>query len=161
MKHDDLLQEYLNGIKLLDNIVSNLSKDQILFIPLFDNAWSIQEHVIHIVESEINNFIRWRSILAQPNSKCFVIEEDNWNKNLNYQQEDICKYLNIFKLLRTLTYDYLKTVEESKWNQNYFIHEYHGDINKITLEQNIEIYAKHVYSHIEYIERNISFLRKM
>ncbi len=155
MKYDNLLGEFLKGPDLLKDKIKNVSIDLLLFKPLVDNAWTIKEHAIHIVDSEINNFIRWKSILAQPFSKCFVIDEENWTKNLNYEQEDMDRYLDVFTLLRVITYDYLKTIHEDRWNQDYYVHEHDGKTNNITLEKTIEIYTKHLYRHFEYIDRNI------
>jgi len=155
MRYYNLLKDYVECSNVLYDKVINLSNEIILFKPSIEGAWSIKEHIIHIVDSEINNFIRWKSIIAQPGSKCFVIEENEWTKNLKYEQEDIKDYLDVLKLLRKITFNYLLNVDEAEWNKNYFIHEYEGKINKITLEKIIEIYKEHIYWHINYIERNI------
>ncbi len=160
MKYLELLNEYLNGYNLLENKINKLTSEILIYKPDIKDAWSIKEHIIHIADSEINNFIRWKSILAQPFSKCFVIEESAWTKKLDYEREDLKKYLLIFKLLRELTYEYLKNVDDEEWEKDYFIHEYKNQINKITLKRSMKIYTTHIYDHLKYIDRNINEYKK-
>jgi len=160
MMHMNLLNEYINGYNLINNKIKNISKNLLLFKPDIKNSWSIKEHIIHVVDSEINNFIRWKSILAQPFSTCFVIEEETWTKNLNYEKENLKKYLLIFKLLRELTFEYLKDINEKEWGKNYFIHNFKNKKNKINLKCTIEIYTNHVYDHLKFIDRNINEYNK-
>ena len=155
MDHSILLQEYSEGFNLLSKKIEGLPDKLLLFRPPIVDAWSIKEHVIHIVDCEINNFIRWRSILAQPKSTCFVIEENKWTENLNYQKEDISKYLQVFKILRMITNEYLADIDEKLWSKDYFMHEYQGQMKNVTLKECINIYKNHVPWHIEYIDRNI------
>jgi hypothetical protein len=155
MSYENLLNDFLMGPDLLENKVSSLSEEQLLFRPALAGAWSIKEHVIHVVDSEINNFIRWKSIIAQPKSKVFVIEEEDWTRRMDYQSEDMNKYLQTFRLLRNITHDYLIDLEDKLWESEYFVREYQGKTDHVTLLQDITIYANHVPFHLEYIERNL------
>ena len=154
MKYKSLLDEYFEGVCILENKIKDIPEELLLFKP-DEESWSIKDHVLHIVDSEINNFIRWKSILAQPGSKVFVIDEENWTKNLNYKNENLSSYLMIFRLLREITYKYLMHVKDRDWNNNYFIREYNGESSHVTLEKNIEIYKNHISFHIKYIDEII------
>lgn len=154
-KYKKLLHDYYNGVALLETKLLDLSEAQLFYKPSPD-TWNIKEHVIHIVDSEINNFIRWKSIIAQPKSKAYVIDEENWVKNFDCTKEDLTSYLMVFKLLRHITYRYLSTIEEFAWTDGYFIHEYNGKTTPITLEQTIEGYKEHIVFHIDYIDKLIT-----
>jgi hypothetical protein len=155
MDHKELLEEYLGGAETLSKFIKKTPKKAMDYRP-FADAWTIKEHVIHLVDSEINHFIRWKSIIAQPNSKCYVIDEETWTKNLNPEHEDISLYIEVFRLLRTITFNYLSHIPEKEWDNNYFIREYKFKTEHINLEQSIEMYKNHLPGHIELIERNIA-----
>lgn len=58
MKYQDLLNEYLSGIDLLNVKIQNLTDNDLNYRPERLDAWSIKEHIIHLVDSEVNGFIR-------------------------------------------------------------------------------------------------------
>ena len=159
MNHKELLDEYLGGSETLLKTIKKAPKKALDYRP-FKDAWTIKEHVIHLVDSEINHFIRWKSIIAQPNSKCYVMDEETWTKNLNPEHEDISLYIEVFRLLRTITYNYLIHVPEKEWHNNYFTREYKFKSENIDLEQSIEMYKNHIPKHIDYSERNIDEWKK-
>jgi hypothetical protein len=149
MKYDALLAEFRAGPKKLKDRIEGLSEENLRYKPSED-TWSIQEHVVHIVDSEINNFIRWKSIFAQPRSQIFVIDEENWTRNLENRDVNVKAYLEVFEKLREIAYDYLKDVDEADWNREYFVHKKLGNVH---LERCIQTYTNHVPFHLEYIEK--------
>jgi hypothetical protein len=150
MKYQDLLESFRNGPRVLEEAVRGVTKELADYRP-FDGAWTIREHVVHVTDNDINNFIRWKSIIAQPRSNTFVIHEEEWVKNMKHSAASIEKYLAVFRLLREIGYDYLIEVDEKEWDNEYVLH---ADGGRITLERCITIYTNHIPSHIEYIERN-------
>jgi hypothetical protein len=151
VNYKKLLDDFQKGPVRLRNKVDHLSEEVLNFRPNAE-SWTIKEHVIHVVDSEINNFIRWKSILAQPGSIGFVIKQDTWTRNLQYYREDMNKYLTVFSLLREISYEYLLGVEDSKWEKDYYIHEWSGEV---TLIRCIQTYSQHVDDHLKYIDRNL------
>jgi hypothetical protein len=150
MKYEALLTDFLNGPKELEKEVEGIERDLADYRP-FEGAWTIREHVVHVTDSDINNFIRWKSIIAQPRSNAYVIDEEAWVKNMKHATANMDKYLKVLKLLREISYDYLIGVEEKEWNSEYFVHSTSG---MVTLEKCITIYANHIPFHIEHIRRN-------
>ena len=150
MKYEALLTEFLNGPKELEREAVGVEKDLADFRP-FEGAWTIREHVVHVTDSDINNFVRWKSIFAQPRSNAYVIDEEAWVKNMRYTTASMDKYLKVLKVLREITYDYLIEVDEKEWNNEYFLHAASG---MVTLEKCITTYANHIPFHIEHIRRN-------
>ncbi len=155
MNYKELLDEYVQGVELLFSKVSTLPDDQLLFRPAIEDAWTIKEHVIHLVDSEMNGFIRCKSIIAQPFSNCFVMDEDKWTINIRRKNEDLKKYLSVFRLIREMTHDLLKDEEDVNWNKDFFVREYKGEVKQITIEKCIELYRNHLHFHIGYIDRNL------
>jgi hypothetical protein len=159
--HHELLMKFSGAVEALEAKLKSVTPEQARFIPNIPDAWSISDHVIHIVDSDINNFIRCKSILAQPSSIGFVIDEEKWTRNIMDKGEDYKMYLKVFRLLRQILATLLLKEPESAWTKNYFQRTYQGKTENITLEKCIEIYANHIYFHIEYIDRNIDEYLKL
>ncbi len=155
MKYKKMLDEYISGIDRLNNRMKNLPETLFDFRPNRKDAWTIKEHIIHLVDSETNGFIRCKSIIAQPNSECYVMDEESWTKNLSRKNEDVHKYIELFKIIRNIVYDLLIDEPEENWNSNYFIRDYKGERKNITIEKCIELYNNHLHFHIEYIDNII------
>jgi hypothetical protein len=150
MNHEDLLENYRIGPLELEREVVGIAGDLADYRP-FETAWTIREHVVHVADADINNFIRWKSIIAQPRSRTFAIDEERWTKNTRYTKASMEKHIAVLKLLREIGYDYLIEIDEGEWNNEYFLR---GDSDKVTLEKCITIYTNHIPVHIEYIKRN-------
>ncbi|MBN2028901.1 DinB family protein [bacterium] len=155
MKYKKMLDEYIAGVDRLNRKVKNLSDAMMNYQPEWKESWTIKEHIIHLVDSETNGFIRCKSIIAQPNSECYVMDEDNWTKNLSRKNEDVNKYIQLFGIIRNIVYDLLIDEPEENWNKNFFIRDYRGERKNITLKKCIELYNDHLDFHIDYIDRII------
>jgi len=145
------LEEYKTGNNKLLELLNLLSDKEIEYFPGRQDAWSIKEHIIHLIDSEINGFIRLKSIIAQPSSDCYVMNEEEWTKNLRTKNEDVHKYLSVFKLIRELAYDFIIEEDPLTWNTNYFIRTYKGETINVTIEKWLDFYNYHLKFHIDFI----------
>jgi hypothetical protein len=152
MKYAKLLEDYISGVSILKSIISGISENDLNYRPDRPDAWTIKEHIIHLADSEVNGFIRCKSIIAQPNSECYVMDEELWTKNIFRKNEDVKKYLQLFELVRNIVFDFLKDEPEENWNKNYFLRKYKGEAKEITLEKCIELYRNHLLFHQGYID---------
>jgi hypothetical protein len=155
-----LLENYTSGVKRLFIKMNDITDDMLVYRPKIEDAWTIKEHIIHLVDSEINGFIRLKSIIAQPGSSCYVMDENSWTKKIRRKNEDINKYLSVFKLIREMVFDLLVDEDESNWDTDYFIRRYHGETVNVTIEKCLEIYINHLNFHLEYLDRNINESKK-
>jgi hypothetical protein len=153
MTSDELLRKFAGGPDELESRVAALGTGILNRRPAYEDAWTIKEHVIHLADSEANNFIRMKSILAQPGSNGFVIDEDAWVRNLRRADEDLGKYLRLFRLLREIETELFRA--EIDKNQDYFMRTYKGETKRISVRQGLEIYAAHVDFHLPYIDKII------
>jgi len=152
MKYQQLLDTYMGGVEALNMKLKDLTGREYDYRPQRDDAWTIKEHIIHLVDSEVNGFIRCKSIIAQPGSECYVMDEDAWTKNIRRKDEDVHKYIRLYGLVRTIVYDLVKDEPEENWSGDYFIRKYKGETVQVTLEKCIEIYCNHLRFHLEYID---------
>ena len=151
MTDRELLELYAQGPSVLEARLDGVAPERLDFRPGYQDAWTITEHVVHLADSEANNFIRMKSIIAQPRSATFVIDEDAWTRNLMRKREDLGKYLRLFRLLREIVVDLV--TDELESNQDFYLRTYKGETRQIGMRDGLAIYAKHVGFHLEYIDR--------
>ena len=147
-----LLDKFVEQSKVLKEKLKGINEEALNFRPFIDGAWTIQEHFIHLVDSEINAFLRFKTILAESGKEVSVIDEEKWIKGIESHRISAEQYLIVFDLLRILAKDYLRGISQNIWDQSYIIHPQAG---KVTLLQWLEAYIKHVEDHLEYIDRNL------
>jgi len=148
-----LLETYKNGVSIINNLIAGIDESLLDKMPEHADDWTIKEHVIHLVDSEINAFIRLKSIIAQPGSECYVMNEENWTKNIRRKNEDMNKYLKLFGGIRELAYDFIKEEDERAREENYYIRTINGKPEKVTINKWLQIYNNHLNAHVEYIEK--------
>lgn len=151
-----LLKQYIAGPALLEEKIKGLTEKELLYKPS-EKAWSIKEVVIHIADSEVNAFLRYRAILAEPGKDAFVVDEAKWAEELKYQSQSMEDYLHLFRILRKITYQQLIMAGNSDevWKERYINHSTFGKIN---LERWLEIYTDHITTHLKQIDRNLSIM---
>lgn len=155
----ELISKFSCGSDELRNVMNQVPAKALDYQSRRKDAWTIRQHLIHLVDSEANNFIRIRSCVAQPYSRVFVIQEDSWTKNLENRKEDVASFVELFASLRTVISAFLSTLPESYFEERYFIREYKNETAKITLGEIVEMYADHVAFHLDYIRQNLSEYR--
>ena len=157
MNFKNLLKDFNRTTTLFIRNVNNIPNYILSYRP-FDDAWTVHEHIIHVADSELNAFLRLKTILAENGKSTFVIDEDKWVDNLFYNKESIEDYLILFKYIRKVEYNLLCKINSNIYDHNYVIHQNYG---KVDIKTWIDWYtSKHIYMHLEYIKRNINIYEK-
>lgn len=132
---------------LLVEALANYPKEMWQFKPT-PNSWSIHEIVVHIADSEANSYIRCRRAIAENGKNVIAYDQDKWAKSLNYHEQSIEDALTLFKYLRKMSFDLIKDLPESVW-QNTIEHPENGTM---TLEDWLLVYAAHIPGHIQQMQ---------
>ena len=141
---------YLKGASDFDDILG--LKPALLDWRPEPSMWTIHEHMVHLMDSEIATFHRYRKAIAEPGGKVVGYDEEKWTATLLYQEMDLRDALAVYKLLRKLTASYLSSIVDRDWSNMWFLHDQRG---KISLETWIVDYIGHSATHREYIDRNL------
>ncbi len=149
-------EKYLKQYDEISDLYNQITSEIFEFRP-FEEAWTIQEHFVHIIDSELNAFLRFKTILAESGKEVMVLDEKKWIKGIDSNKISIKNYLKIFGLLREFVVEYVKDIDEKTWHENYILH---SAVGRITLIQLLEGYIGHVQEHIDYIQRNRSLFGK-
>lgn len=137
------------GAAAFDDVLT-MPPELLTFRPSSD-AWTIHEHVVHFVDSEIATFHRYRKAIAEPGGPVVGYDEDLWTPALQYHSVSLVDALALLKLLRRIASAHLRTLLDQDWTKFTFIHSAKGAVH---LEDWIVSYIDHVRFHRDYIERN-------
>ena len=113
-------------------------------------CWSVHEHLIHIVDSEVNSYIRCRRLIAEPGKDLMAYDENVWASSLRYHEQDIEDALTLFRWLRRKTYTLIKSLPEEVWGRS----ARHPENGEMTLDDWLDVYVAHVPEHIQYMREN-------
>ncbi len=108
-----------------------------------ENKWSIHEIIIHIVEVQIYIFTILRTFLTQPEKHAPSWDEEIWTKKLNYHDENLEDWLNLFKMINNIMLNKLKKITLNDW-----IKEFPYEDKQLTLCDWLNYNNSHVEGHI-------------
>lgn len=110
--------------------------------------WSIHEIILHIADSEANSYIRCRRFLAEPGETVMAYDEDQWAVSLDYQDQSAEDAVELFRLLRQMTHQLIRSLPASAWANTI----YHPENGKMTLDDWLNVYTNHVSEHIRQMQ---------
>jgi hypothetical protein len=150
-----LIHRFLAGAEAFDDTLS-MEPALLTFRPSVD-AWTIHEHVVHFVESDIAGFHRYRKAVAEPGGPVVGYDEEKWTPALNYHATSLADSIALLKLLRRIAAAHLRSIVTRDWSVLTYLHSSSGPV---TLEGWLQNYVDHVDFHRELIERNRKLFKK-
>ena len=155
MDKNKLLEAYKFGYNELQNSLREFPLEMWDYKPSPDR-WSIKEIIIHMVDSEINGYLRCRKIIAESGSAISPYDQNAWADKLNYSSRSVDTNMELFRIIRIINYSLLINLPEETWN-NYINHPESG---KITLKDYLKIYVDHIDVHTKQMRRNFESWKK-
>ena len=112
------------------------------------DRWSIHQIIFHIADSEANSYVRCRCFLAEPGKTIMAYDENRWAESLRYDEQSPEEALELFRLLRQMSFRLIQNLPEPTWSST--IEHPEGGI--MTLEDWLNIYANHIPEHIRQMQ---------
>jgi uncharacterized damage-inducible protein DinB len=110
-------------------------------------TWSIQEIVVHLLDSDLIATHRMRRIAAEHLPLLVSYDENAFIANLPADRIDLATAIELFEVHRRYTAQWLRTLPAGSFSRE-GIHTQRG---KITLGQIVDIYSWHVDHHLEFV----------
>ncbi len=138
---------YAAGAKILRKAVEGVAPQK-LNIRIAPGTWSMQEIVVHMIDSDLATTHRMRRIAAEELPLLVSYDEDAFIARLAAEKTDMAEALDLFDANRKFTARWLRTLESSAFARS-GIHTQRG---KITLGEILAIYTHHLEHHMVFIE---------
>ena len=116
-------------------------------------GWTIKQVVHHCADSHLNSFIRFKLTLTENNPTIRPYFEDRWAEVVDSLDNDIHDSLNLLTALHSKWVKLLQSLSYEELNRE-FIHPEQN--RRISLKENIGLYAWHSNHHLEHIKQALS-----
>lgn len=146
-----LIEVFASGYSRVDDVLVDISPEELRFVPPVQDAWSINDFLVHFLDADLSLAYRIRSSIAEPGKAVPVWEEQAWHDALKYDDEDGLACLSQAKAIRAFVARSMRSVVDSEWADFFIIHPARG---RMDLPALIDMYDQHVIFHVPLIKRN-------
>ena len=150
-----LIDRYVNEATDLGKSIAGLSKVDLLAFPV-PGTWSIQQIVIHMLDSDLVGADRMKRVIAENNPLLLGYDESKFAARLHYQDLDPQLACDIFCKNRQLMADILRRLPDEAFQRTGI----HTERGKETLADLVEIYVGHLQHHLKFIREKRKLLGK-
>ncbi|CAM1364806.1 putative enzyme [Tenacibaculum soleae] len=133
----------------LEFLVKHLSEQQLNTV-YRDGGWTVRQVIHHCADSHHNSYTRFKWALTEDKPIIKAYYEDRWAELFDSKAAPIHLSLDALKALHAKWVYLLKGLSETDLN-TFFIHPEGNE--KVSLKQNIGIYAWHCKHHYEHINQ--------
>lgn len=151
----DMIERYASQAGAMKRWIAGLSRADLLAHPV-PGTWSIQNLVVHMLDSDLVATHRMRRIAAEECPLLIAYDETLFAKNINEEATDLSVVADLFELNRRFTAGFLRSLPTAAL-QRAGVHNQRG---KVTLQQIIEIYVHHVDHHEPFLTAKRAALGK-
>lgn len=150
-----LIDEFEHEHRKLRTAIAGLTPEQMKSFPI-PGTWSIQQIVIHVVDSAIIGTDRMHRIIALDNPVIQAYDETQFTKNLHYHEQSVEEALAMLELNNRQAARLLRLLPPETFSR-YGIH---LEVGKITLEEMLRRCVVHVDHHLKFIEKKRAMVMK-
>lgn len=122
----------------------------------FPGAWSIHEHVVHLLDADMAGFHRYRKAMAEPGCTIAPWDENAFYERLDYQATGLADAIRGIQFVRETVYRHLKCLLDQDWSQWWYAR---PDGDRVELATWLGRGVDHVLDHHEYMRRNLDAWR--
>ncbi len=153
-KRKELIELYKDGYRAVAEAVSGRSDEELDSRPV-PGKWTAREIVHHLADSEMTSAIRLRLLVATSNPQIVGYDQEEFARNLHYDDRPIEAALDAFNAARRTTAEILERLTPADWLRE-GTHTEHGGYS---VERWLEIYSVHAHRHAEQILVAINSLK--
>ena len=141
-----LIEEYEKGGDDVRMAVRGLEREDLLAFPV-PGTWSIQQIVIHLLDSELVTTDRMKRVIAEEKASLLAFDENRWVKNLCYDDQSVDDAVSIVELNRRNFARVLKKLPHEAFKRTGI----HSERGPLTLEDLLKGAVDHLKHHIKFI----------
>ena len=150
-----LIDEYANGGEKLSLSIRGLTREDLLSFPV-PGTWSIQQIVIHMMDSDLIGADRMKRIIAEDNPALIGYDETKFSKNLFYEHQSAEKAVQILDMNRKMFAEVLRRLPDSAFDRK----GQHNEKGEVTLGKMLKDYIGHLEHHLKFIHEKRKIMGK-
>ncbi len=150
-----LIDRFVNEAEELGKSIAGLSKADLTAFPV-PGTWSIQQIVIHMLDSDLVGTDRMKRVIAEDNPLLLAYDESKFAARLHYHEIDPQLACDVFCKNRQLTADILRRLPDETFQRTGI----HTERGKETLAELVADYVGHLQHHLKFIHEKRKLLGK-
>jgi uncharacterized damage-inducible protein DinB len=150
-----LIEQYAQGAGKVAQAIQGLTTTDFLATPV-PGTWSIQQIVIHLMDSDLIGCDRMKRVIAEENPTIIGYNETLFAQKLFYEKLDPFISADIFKKNRELTAVILRNLPDAAFDRVGT----HNERGKVTLADFVATYVQHLEHHLGFIKHKRQLLNK-
>jgi hypothetical protein len=150
-----LVDRYAAGADALIRGINGLTPLELNSFPV-PSTWSIQQIVMHLVDSDLIASDRMKRIIAETRPLIIGYDETKFAERLHYDKLDAKLAAEVFRGNRLLTAQLLRSIADEDFNREGI----HNEMGKIELRRMVENYVAHLDHHVKFLLRKRELLGK-
>lgn len=150
-----LIERYAAGAWMPAESIVGLKRADLIARPVPD-TWSIQEIVLHLMDSDLIASDRMKRVIAEDRPTIIGYDETRFARELFYQDLDVQFACDIFAKNRILTADILRRLPESAFARTGL----HNEAGKKSLADFVKGYIEHLEHHLRFVRDKRRLLGK-
>ncbi len=155
MRYAELIDQYAIGGQKLADAVRGLRPEDLQAHP-DPGKWSIQQVVIHIMDSDLVATDRMKRTIAEDNPTLLAYDQEKFAARLFYDEQPVDQVVALFELNRKVFANVLRRLPETAFAR----FGTHSERGRLTLAQQLEGYIKHLEHHLKFIREKRERLTK-
>lgn len=133
--------------------IQGLTPAQLNAFPV-PGTWSIQQIIVHLLESDLAATHRMRRIAAEDLPLIIGYDETRFAQVLSYDKADLDLVTQLFRLNRRFTAAWLRTLPAEAFARECV----HNQYGKFPLSRMVQMYGDHVDHHLKFIREKRAML---
>jgi hypothetical protein len=154
MQHDAMIEEYAAGGARLREALDGLTTGELNAFPV-PGTWSLRQITVHLLHAELFAVGRMCRIVAEDVPLLMDWDENTFVARLRYDALPIDDVITCFDTLRRTMAATLRQLKDEDFAR-YGIHSKKG---KMTLEEIVLNYTRHLDHHLEFIKAKRDLIR--
>lgn len=150
-----LIDRYLADAETPRRAIAGLSPAELNAFPI-PGTWSIQQIVLHWMDSDLVGADRMKRVIAEDNPPLLGYDESAFAQRLAYDQQDIERACEIFRLNRLQMASILQRLPDEAFARCGM----HSERGRETLADLVQIYIDHIELHLKHLRKKRELLNK-
>ena len=147
---EQLVAEFAEGAERVRSAWDAVPEDARALRPA-PGEWSPLELVIHLADADVNGYLRFRKLVAEPGAEVAGYAQDAWADSLRYSGQDPQGALQLMAGLRAMTHPLLESLTEEQWSHRVI----HSERGEWSMDDWLRVYTDHIDDHLEQMQRAV------
>jgi len=141
-----MIDRYEADADLPARAIAGLTHDDLLAHPI-PGTWSVQEGILHLMDSDLVGSDRMKRVIAEPNPTLLAYDENLWVKHLGYDRADTEMACQVFRMNRKMTAAILRRLPDAAFERT----GNHTERGVESLTTLVEGYVEHLHHHLKFV----------